>query len=306
MKGMKGESRRSAASKTWMKALSEASGLGVAASSAFDEVQPQLDDLEVPVAELAPEELVDGAGGLVEAIGSEGAVDLGRGLREAGEDPAGLERSVLPTWPFERGTRRRACSGSTVSPASLARSMFMKRKRAAFQILLAKARLPSVRASQKAMSVPGEAMLASVKRTASVPKRGDDLDGVDDVALGLRHLLAVGVAHQRVDVDLAEGNRVLERARAAVGHRHVEHEVAAEHDHARDPEEEDVEAGDQKLRGIEGSEIRGDALIPVAGQPKTGERQQAGGEPGVEHVGLLRDVRPSRSARRRWASRGRR
>ena len=42
-------------------------------------------------------------------------------------------------------------------PAGRARSRFMKRKRAAFQILLAKARLPSVRASLKAMSVPGEA-----------------------------------------------------------------------------------------------------------------------------------------------------
>ena len=45
----------------------------------------------------------------------------------------------------------------------------MKMKRAAFQILLAKARYPSVRSSLKAMSVPGEAMAASVKRTASVP-----------------------------------------------------------------------------------------------------------------------------------------
>ena len=90
---------------------------------------------------------------------------------------------------------------------------------------------------------------------------GDDLDGVDDVALGLGHLLAVGVADEGVDVDVAEGDGVGERARAAVGHGDVEHEVAAEHDHARDPEEEDVEAGDELRGGVEGGEVRGEGVV---------------------------------------------
>ncbi len=138
------------------------------------------------------------------------------------------------------------------------------------------------------MSVPGEAMLASVKRTASVPKRFDDLDGVDDVALGLRHLLAIGVADEGVDVDLAEGDGVGEGARGAVGHRDVEHEVGAEHDHAGDPEEEDVEAGDEELGGIEG--WRSGWVAAVAGPAEDGKGKQAGGEPGVEDVGFLADV----------------
>ncbi len=83
----------------------------------------------------------------------------------------------------------------------------------------------------------------------------DDLDGVDDVALGLGHLFAVGVADEGVDVDLAERNGFGERARAAVGHGDVAREPAAEHDHARDPEEEDVEAGDEERRGVEGVEV---------------------------------------------------
>jgi hypothetical protein len=58
---------------------------------------------------------------------------------------------------------------------------------------------------------------------------------VDHVALGLRHLLLFGIAHEAVDVDLAE--------------RHVAHELDAEHRHARDPEEENVEAGDQQRVG---------------------------------------------------------
>ena len=86
---------------------------------------------------------------------------------------------------------------------------------------------------------------------------GDDLDGVDDVALGFGDLLAVGVADQGVDVDVAEGDGVGEGAFASVGHGYVEHEVAAEHDHAGDPEEEDVEAGDELLRGVEGGEVGG-------------------------------------------------
>ena len=62
--------------------------------------------------------------------------------------------------------------------------------------------------------------------------------------------------------------------------------MAAEHDHPRHPEEENVEAGDQQLRGIESRQIGGD-LRPS----KDGKRQQPRREPGVEHVGFLRDLR---------------
>jgi hypothetical protein len=102
----------------------------------------------------------------------------------------------------------------------------------------------------------------------------DDLDGVDDVALGLGHLFAVGVADQGVDVDLAEGNRVGERARAPVGHGDVLGEPDAQHDHAGDPEEEDVEAGDEEAGGVERVEVGAVLDSPVpnhsdSGQPKT-------------------------------------
>src|ERR1019366_9170588 len=55
------------------------------------EVEAELDDLEVPVAEVAPEELVDGVGGFVETVVGERGVDGGGGLGEAGEDPAGFD-----------------------------------------------------------------------------------------------------------------------------------------------------------------------------------------------------------------------
>ena len=59
----------------------------------FVEVEAELDDFEVPVAELAPEELVDRAGGFVEAIVGECAVNLGGDGVEARENPAGFERN---------------------------------------------------------------------------------------------------------------------------------------------------------------------------------------------------------------------
>ena len=84
--------------------------------------------------------------------------------------------------------------------------MFMKRKRAAFQILLAKARELSMRSSVRTMSVPGAAPCSSAMRTASVPYFSVTTSGSITLPLRLRHLLALGVAHQAVDVDLAEGH----------------------------------------------------------------------------------------------------
>jgi hypothetical protein len=58
------------------------------------EVEAELDEFEIPVAELAPEELVDGVGSFVEAVGGKGAVDFGGDGVEAGVDPAGFEGGV--------------------------------------------------------------------------------------------------------------------------------------------------------------------------------------------------------------------
>ena len=133
---------------------------------------------------------------------------------------------------------------------------------------------------------------------------GNDLDGVDHVALGLRHLLAVGVAHKCVDVDGLEWHRLRERPWAAVRHRHVQHEVCAEHDHPGDPEEEDVEAGHQEGRGVEGGQVGGEvrhARVGVGIRPsEDSEGKQAGGEPGVEDVGGLGKVRRATCGARGW------
>ena len=61
-----------------------------------------------------------------------------------------------------------------------------------------------------------------------------EFQGIDDVALGLAHLLAFRVPHQGVDVDLPEGD--------------FPHEVNPHHHHPGHPEKEDVEGGDQDAR----------------------------------------------------------
>ena len=75
------------------------------------------------------------------------------------------------------------------------------------------------------------------------------------------------VAHQGVDIDVAEG--------------HLAHEVQPHHHHAGDPEEDDVEAGDQHVAGIVALQLRR-LLGPAQGR----EGPERGGEPGVEHVGV--------------------
>ena len=58
----------------------------------------------------------------------------------------------------------------------------------------------------------------------------------DHVALGLGHLLALFVPNHRVQVNLVERNLI--------------HEMDSHHDHAGDPEENDVGAGHQVGRRI--------------------------------------------------------
>ena len=94
--------------------------------------------------------------------------------------------------------------------------------------------------------------------------------GVEDVAEGLRHLLALLVAHKRVDVDGVEG---------AVVYGGVLH-----HHHAGDPEEDDVETGDQ-----DGGREVFLQFVRVLGPAKGADGPEAGGKPGVQNVGVAPD-----------------
>ena len=77
----------------------------------------------------------------------------------------------------------------------------------------------------------------------------DQLQRVHDVAARLGHLHAFGIAHQRVQVERAEGNAIVGRAAPVL------HQVQAHHDHARVPEKQDVVAADQQAGGIEIAQV---------------------------------------------------
>jgi len=80
----------------------------------------------------------------------------------------------------------------------------------------------------------------------------DDLEGINHVAFGLRHLLAIGIADESVDINLAKRDAVVLFPFPATcfldsGILFVSlHEVATEHDHARDPEEKNFVGGDEQ------------------------------------------------------------
>ena len=61
--------------------------------AAFFEIQPRLDQLQIPVAELAPEEVVDAVGGFVKAVGLQRFIDIGNDAIKARENPAVFESS---------------------------------------------------------------------------------------------------------------------------------------------------------------------------------------------------------------------
>ena len=100
----------------------------------------------------------------------------------------------------------------------------------------------------------------------------DDLERVDAVAERLGHLAALRVAHQTVDI-----NR-LERGLAHVLH--------TGEDHASNPEEDNIIAGNERRGRVEIVKLLG--LVRPA---ERGERPQSGREPGIQYVLLLMDMR---------------
>ncbi len=95
----------------------------------------------------------------------------------------------------------------------------------------------------------------------------DHLDRVDAGAQRLAHPPPVGGLDDRVDVDLLEGDLLAE--------------LQAHHDHAGDPQEDDVARRRVDLRRVEGAQL-GRVLRPA----ERGERPQRRAEPRVEHVGV--------------------
>ena len=180
--------------------------------------EADLGQLEAPVAELAPDRLVQEPRHLAEGVPGDRLVDGGGGRGGARQEPALGGAEVRRS--RAGGARRRRRSSAGRAPTT---------KRVAFHSLLAKFRACSSLASPKRWSLPGVAPWMTAKRSASAPASSMTPERVDDVALRLRHLLAVRVADEPGQVDRVE--------RLDAG------QLEPEHHHPGDPEEDDVVAG---------------------------------------------------------------
>ncbi len=217
-------------------------------SASVAAVQDRLDEFEIPVAEHVPDEMVDRACGVIEAIGGEAGVDLGGGARGLADDPF-VDRHL---------------DGDRIELALADAFVHLAEARGVPQLgAEIAAGLDAIEPEADVAPLPRRDAEREAQRVGAVFV--DDVQRIDDVALGLGHLLPALVEHAVVDEDVAE--------------RHFVHEVQAHHHHARDPEEDDVERGDEDRGRVVAREL-GRFLRPAQGR----ERPQRGGEPGVEHV----------------------
>ena len=98
----------------------------------------------------------------------------------------------------------------------------------------------------------------------------DDLQRVDDIPLGLAHLVAFFITNQAVQINIFEGD--------------FSGIFDAHHNHAGDPEEQNIITCFQYTRGVEITEI-----CRIFRPAQSGMRPQSGGKPGIEHVHVLFD-----------------
>jgi hypothetical protein len=107
---------------------------------------------------------------------------------------------------------------------------------------------------------------AEAQRIGAVAR--DELQRIGRIAERFGHFAALLVADDAGEIDVLE--------------RQLAHPLEARHDHAGDPEEDDVRPRDEIGRRVEGLQ-RGSLLRPS----HRGEGPQPGAEPGVEDVGVL-------------------
>ena len=152
-------------------------------------LQHRLGELEIPVAEHVPDEAVGRVGGVVEAVGL-----------DAPPSPRRTAVALSPSIQRFSGPR----AARRVEASARGRSRSSRRSARRSRAWSRSCDSPRPAGSTSLMSRPCAAIAASVKRSASAPYWSMSVERIDDVALRLRHLRALLVAHEGVDVDVAE------------------------------------------------------------------------------------------------------
>ena len=215
-------------------------------------IEPRFCQLDVPVAELAPDKLVDHAPRFAQLELLQILRHARRRLLAARQDPAVGERIVLRRRSEARIEVLQIHEHEARGVPQLVREISRR-----FDALPVEAHVVARRVARNEHEAQGV-------RTVLV----DDLDGIDAVAERLRHLAPLAVAHETVDEYVAE--------------RDVLAELQAHHDHACDPEEDDVIARHENARRVELLE-----LGRLLGPAHRLERPESRAEPCVEHVLIL-------------------
>ena len=243
-----------------------------------------LRDLQVPVAELVPDELVDRGGDVVQAVLGEALGHVGFGALERRDDPVvgRGEGVVLLGEILAFAVHQHEPRGVPELVAEVAVAL------AALGVeidVAAEAGVAGHGEPQRVRPVRRHALRELLAHAGGHLGRGfgpaqahgglvhegldvrafDQVHRVDDVALGLAHLLAFVVPHHPVDIDVAE--------------RHLPGEMRGHHDHAGNPEEDDLVARHQHRRGQ--VQVH---LLRLRRPPQRREGHQGRGVPGVQHV----------------------
>ena len=221
-------------------------------------IEPRLDELEIPIAKFPPGEVVKRRHVLIELIAFERGIDTLAQAAQKRKNPAVLEHQRAPVRPDRQRIGLQIFGVHQNEPGrvpELVGEVAITLETLHREIDLA--RLRRVRGQGQAHGIGALG--------------GDDHERIDRVAFAFAHLAAVLVHDERRDENTAE--------------RDVLHDLESHHDHARDPEENDVVRRDEVRGGVIARQLR--RLLRPAHRR---ERPQRRREPGIEHVGVLRDA----------------
>ena len=214
--------------------------------------QPALAQLDVPVAELAPREVVYILGRDAEIAVLHMGGHLGDGAVQAGKNPLIGQKQLGGVDGFPGLGVHQHEAGSIPH--------LIGEIPGAFHLLVGIAGIVS------GADAHGQREAQRVRAVLI-----DDFQRIHAVAQALGHLAALRVAHQAVNQHGVEGR--------------LAHLLDAGEDHPRYPEEDNVIAGHQHTGGIEVFQILG-FMRPA----QRGEGPQSGREPGIQHVLVLMEM----------------
>ena len=234
-------------------------------------LQHRLRELQIPIAEFMPGELVQRVGNGVEAIFRKAGLHAGQHPRQPRANPAvgKAQLSALGACVLILDVHQHIARGVPELVAEVAIFLDARHVEAQIAALGGKPRNAQTQGIGAVSSYPVGKLLAGglldggfhLRLHQAAGALGeqlrqrdavDDVQRIDDVAFRLGHFLAVVVANQAVNIDLAK--------------RHLAREFHAHHDHARDPEENDVKARDQHRSGVVGFEGVGPLRPPLGGK----------------------------------------